>query len=63
MEMVTHQVGDHFHFKDLNYWYRKEKRLLTSRLSNHSPYTTWVSWNDQESKSVMEPSVSIVSFY
>ena len=30
MEMVTHHVGDHFHFKDLNYWYRKEKRLAVS---------------------------------
>ena len=40
----------------------KEKRLWYCRLSILSPHTTWISWNDQLSKSVMESSVSIVSF-
>jgi len=40
----------------------KEKRLLTCRFSHYSPHTTWISWNDQSSKAVIEASVSIVSF-
>ena len=41
----------------------KEKRHQTCRFSsNISPYSIWILWNVQSSKSVMEPSVSIVSF-
>jgi len=39
----------------------KEKRLQC-RFSHYSPHTTWISWNDQSSKAVMELSVSIVFF-
>ena len=48
MEMVTHHVGDHFHFNDLASSKPKEKQLWGCRLSsNHSPHTTWISWNVQ----------------
>ena len=39
----------------------KEKRLLC-RFSHYSLHTTWISWNDQSSKAVIKPLVSIVSF-
>ena len=37
--------------------------LHNCRFSHYSPHTTWISWNDHESKAVMELSVSIVAFY
>ena len=40
----------------------KRKTANACRLSNYSPHTTWILWNDQESKAVMESYVSIVSF-
>ena len=46
----------------VRYQSQKEKRLLICRFSHYCSHTTWISWNDQSSKPVMEPSVSIVSF-
>ena len=40
----------------------KKKNGFNCRFSNFSPHITWISWNDQSSKAVIESSVSIVSF-
>ena len=57
--MVAPSRAAIFFFK--NHGLEEEKRLKC-RFSHYSSHTIWISRNDQESKAVISPLVSIVSF-
>lgn len=42
---------------------RAKRKTASNRFSRYCSHTTWISWNDESSKAVIESLVSIVSFY